>query len=540
MHLVFQLFGGFVAALLAYFVSKLVKIAYREWNSPLKVLPGPSNPSFLYGNMKQIWDAEASELHEKWTKEFGSTLRYQSFLGMSRLYTTDTKALNHMLMNSNIYQKPEGARFNLTELLGPGVLVVEGDKHRQQRKVMNPAFGASQIRELTEIFVEKAVLMRDIWLEESQKPENKGRIDVLSWLSRMTLDVIGLAGFNYHFNALTNDPEQNELNQAFSQIFRARSRMSLVNLGRTLFPSLRYILPNMEKDTKVARRTMARIGDKLLRDSRTALSSETSKGDKSSSRSRDLLSLLMKANLGTDLSQSMSDEDVLAQVPTFLVAGHETTSTATTWALFALTQAPLVQAKLREELLTVSTDNPTMDELNALPYLDAVVRETLRLHAPVTAAIRMAVQDDVLPLGQPVIGANGEMIDRILITKGQTMLLPILAMNRAESIWGEDARQFKPERWTESKTPESVSTIPGVWGNLMTFIGGPRACIGYRFSLVEMKALLFTLIRAFEFELAVPAEDIRKKTSIVQRPLVASEKEKGHQMPLRLKPITRV
>jgi len=94
---------------------------------------------------------------------------------------------------------------------------------------------------------------------------------------------------------------------------------------------------------------------------------------------------------------------------------------------------------------------------------------------------------------------------------------------------------FKPERWLESKLPQAVSTIPGVWGNMLTFLGGPRACIGYRFSLIEMKALLFTLVRAFEFELAVPPKEIIKKPMIVQRPLVASEREKGNQMPLRLK-----
>src|SRR5438309_414607 len=93
---------------------------------------------------------------------------------------------------------------------------------------------------------------------------------------------------------------------------------------------------------------------------------------------------------------------MIIEVPTFLVAGHETTSTATTWALYALTQAPEIQTKLRKELLSVSTDNPTMDELNELPYLEAVVRETLRLYAPVPSTIRVAVKDDVLPLGTPV------------------------------------------------------------------------------------------------------------------------------------------
>lgn len=119
-------------------------------------------------------------------------------------------------------------------------------------------------------------------------------------------------------------------------------------------------------------------------------------------------------------------------------------STATTWALFALTQAPEVQAKLRQELLTVSTDTPTMEELNALPYLDCVVRETLRLHAPVPSTIRVSVKDDILPLSQPVKDAEGNVLaENIRVRKGQTVFIPILVLNRAKEIWGEDAMEFK-------------------------------------------------------------------------------------------------
>lgn len=78
-----------------------------------------------------------------------------------------------------------------------------------------------------------------------------------------------------------------------------------------------------------------------------------------------------------------------------------TTSVATAWALYSLTQNKEIQNKLRQELLTVSTDNPTMDDLNALPYLDAVVRETLRFHSPVPATMREARKDDILPLKDP-------------------------------------------------------------------------------------------------------------------------------------------
>lgn len=535
MSTILQLLASLSATLGAYGVYKLVTFYYDQWTSPLQLLPGPPSPSFIYGNMKEIWTAENSVLHEKWIEEYGPTMKYRSFVGMGRLFTADVKALNHILMNSYTYQKPEATRYNLSQILGAGVLVVEEDKHKQQRKIMNPAFGAAQIRELTEIFIEKSTELRDIWDAESTKQGGTGRIDVLSWLSKMTLDVIGLAGFNYKFDALKGDANKNELNEAFSTIFRSRTRMNMLFMLRGLFPPLRFIRAEGDADANRASRTMDRIGKELLSESKTALA-HGEKMEKTSWKSRDLLSLLLRANMATDLpeSQRMTDEDVLAQVPTFLVAGHETTSTATTWALYALTQAPEAQSKLREELLTVSTDNPTMDDLNALPYLDAVVRETLRVHAPVPSTMRIAMKDDILPLSTPFTDKYGVEHDTLHVRKGQTVLIPILLLNRSKSIWGEDSFEFKPERW--QSTPEAATHIPGVWGNMLTFLGGPRACIGYRFSLVEMKALLFTLIRAFEFELAVPPQDIAKKAGIVQRPLVVTEPNAGNQMPLLVKP----
>ncbi|KAF8162807.1 cytochrome P450 [Crassisporium funariophilum] len=534
----FNLLASLTATFAAYWVYKVILFAYSEWTSPLHALPGPASSSFIFGNLKDIWKAENSVLHEKWIAEYGSTITYKGFFGMNRLFTTDTKAINHVLMNSYIYQKPEASRWALTRILGPGVLVVEEDKHKQQRRIMNPAFGAAQIRELTEIFVEKSIQLRDIWAAQALKEGGKGRIEILSWLSKMTLDVIGLAGFNYKFNALTSDPATNELNEAFSTVFQSGTRMSIIPMVRSMFHALRWLPAKGDAEARKAARTMNRIGKELMRNSKASILAD-SKVEKTSWRGRDLLTILLRANMSTDLpvNQQMTDEDVLAQVPTFLVAGHETTSTATTWALYALSLDQNVQSKLRNELLDVGTDNPTMDELNALPYLDAVVRETLRVHAPVPMTSRVAMQDDILPLSAPIRGKNGEMLDGIRVKKGQTLLVPILVLNRAKSIWGEDAMEFKPERW--QSTPEAASTIPGVWGNMLTFLGGPRACIGYRFSLVEMKALLFTLIRAFEFELAVPPADIIKKSSLVQRPLLLSDPKGGNQMPLIVKPVQR-
>ncbi len=93
----------------------------------------------------------------------------------------------------------------------------------------------------------------------------------------------------------------------------------------------------------------------------------------------------------------------------FLLAGHETTSTATTWALYVFCKYPKVQRKLREEFLSVDTETPTMEELNALPYLDLVVHELLRLYPPVTMLVREAKKDDMIPLNEPVIDKYGKV-----------------------------------------------------------------------------------------------------------------------------------
>ena len=104
---------------------------------------------------------------------------------------------------------------------------------------------------------------------------------------------------------------------------------------------------------------------------------------------------------------------IFLEISTFLVAGHETTSTSTAWALFELSRNPVVQSKLREELLAVPTDQPTMEELNALPYLESFVKEVLRLSSPVPGTSRVALKDDVIPLSVPIQDIQGNTLCEI-------------------------------------------------------------------------------------------------------------------------------
>ncbi|KAJ7182982.1 cytochrome P450 [Mycena crocata] len=426
------------------------------------------------------------------------------------------------------------------------------DEHKRQVELtatQNPAFGVAQIRELTEIFNQKSAQLRDIWTKQIDSQPGSSRIDVLN--------VIGLAGFNYQFDALEPKGEPNELDLVLTELLRSpqSQKQAALRFLQASIPILN-IIPSGSQPTfgasKVheARRKMVKIGNQLLADSKAAVKGG---GDVPAAK-RDLLSIMVKANMSDDIpdSQRLSDTDVIAQVPTFFVAGHETTSTATAWALYSLATHPAVQQKLRQELLTVPGDNPIMDELNSLPYLENVVRETMRVHAPVSFTIRVAMEDDILPLSKPYMDTKGKVqsathhgvgsvvhphllvLRRHRVPKGTTIRIPIAAVNCDKEIWGEDAFEFRPDRW--ENLPEAADAIPGVWANLLTILAGPHNCIGFRFSIVEMKSLLFTLARAFEFEMALPDGEIVSTSTPVLRPKVRSEPEGGSQLPLNVRP----
>ncbi|KAF8805907.1 cytochrome P450 [Phlegmacium glaucopus] len=189
-----QLVVSLAGILLSYGIYKISTFIHDEMTSPSHDIPGPPSPSFLYGN-SQHQIQNNSVLQEGWLNQYGTTIQYKAMLGTSRLLTTDLKAINYILFNSYDYPKPEDLTYNSRELFGNGVFVnAEGDVHKHQRKILNPAFGPQQIRDLTEIFVEKALELRDIWRTEIAKHDGIGPIECLSWMSRTTLDIIGLAG----------------------------------------------------------------------------------------------------------------------------------------------------------------------------------------------------------------------------------------------------------------------------------------------------------------------------------------------------------
>ncbi|CAK5270068.1 unnamed protein product [Mycena citricolor] len=491
-------------ALISPIVLFFCRILYRNWTSPLHFVDGPACSNIVLGHSNLIVDVPT--MTDEWREKFGATFMAKGFFGENELHTKDVKAVAHMVSRGATYQRTTTSLAQVTRLLGEGLLSVEHDPHKRQasvscaRRVLNPAFGVAQVRIMNEVFIEKGNMLRDLLLEEIKKGSGTGIVDLSGWLSQVTLDIIGQAGFGYQFNSMeSRGKDEAELSTVVRSLLHSPNAnvYQTVQVAQAVLPVLQFVPLPGSQIIRLAQTKLRSIGKQLMH--KFKRESVAAAAEKDLGKDRNLLALLIKANMSSDVpaSQRLSDEEVISQIPTFFLAGHETTSTALSWAVHALSQHPDIQERLRQELFSLPTDHPTMDELNALPFLENFIRESMRLYAPVVFIQRMASQDDVLPLAKPYVDRQGVSHNTLPIRKGQVFTIPILAINTDKETWGEDALEFKPDRWDH--LPEVVHSVPGVWANQMTFFAGSHNCIGFRFSLVEQKAILFTLLRTFEF-----------------------------------------
>ncbi|KAJ7478258.1 cytochrome P450 [Mycena latifolia] len=254
------------------------------------------------------------------------------------------------------------------------------------------------------------------------------------------------------------------------------------------FLQFNFILLNCHKTLHKARdlvNAMESTANKLIAEKKAAVKGGQLDVDDGS---RDIMSLLLKGNLMADEDMFLTNDELVAQTGMIISAATDTTSSALGRCFHLLALHPDIQETLRAEILE-SPEQMDYDELGALPYLDAFVHEALRL----------TVQETILPLATPITGVDGSEIRSIPVPKGTSLYIAIAAANHNKQIWGEDALEFKPERWQNGKAGAGTEKMCGIYGNMMTFLGGVRSCIGFQFSLLEIKVVLSVLLRDFIF-----------------------------------------
>lgn len=359
------------------------------------------------------------------------------------------------------------------------------------------------VEKMTEIVKAGGDALREHDSQDVEKrPVSDGTpvLEVGGWAGRATLDIIGVAGMGQDFGAI-QDPET-VLSATYRQIFRPSRGAAIMGLMNVLLPAwlVRRIPVKRNHDINHAAEVIRSTCRQLIRSKKEKLA----KGELTDV---DILSVALE-------SGGFTDENLVDQLMTFLAAGHETTATAMTWAVYMLCLNPEVQtrlrAEIREHLPSISDDaTVTSQQIDHMPYLNAVCSEVLRYYPPVPLTPRVAARNTTI-LGQKV-------------PKGTQIMLVPWAINKSESLWGPEAAKFNPDRWLPSeKNPQSANGGAPSAYSFLTFLHGPRSCIGLGFAKAEFACLLASWIGRFEFELFDEKErdekNIKIKGGVTARP----------------------
>jgi cytochrome P450 len=390
---------------------------------------------------------------------YGDFVSYR--FGPFMAYSANHPDLFHQILvtDADKFTKDRVTRNVLSEIVGNGLLLSDGDFWKRQRKLVQPAFHSRRIGAYADIIVNFTHDMHDRWHEG----------DVLSIdheMVALTMRVISKTLFDADVSE-----EAREISEAVTE-----ATWVINHRFNAIFPTPHW-LP--VKDNRIMGRSVKHLDAVIQRFIDERRVSGEDKGD--------LLSMLLMAH-DEDTAESsrfggqMTDKQVRDEAMTLFGAGHETTSNGLTWAMYLISQHPEVEAKLTAELDSVLCGRaPTLDDLPNLPYTDMIFKEALRLYPPAFAAVRETAEDMTLA-GYPV-------------QKGRLVMLNFFAVHRDPRFWDEP-EHFNPERFS----PENEKQIPRY--AYLPFGAGPRVCVGNMFAMMEARLILATVFQHWRLSLA--------------------------------------
>jgi len=477
-------------------------------------IPGPPSSSFLIGNIEDLFNRHASKFHNDIASKYGPIVRLTGLLGSPMLYVYDPKALHSVIVkDQNVYeQSPDFISVNAA-VFGLGIAGVVGKHHRKQRKMLNPVFSANQMRFMVPIFYDVSKKLREAITTRVR--DGPSEVDMLQWMGRAALEFFSQCGLGHSFDPLTEDRVEpyGEAAKAFVPalldlgvlrlLCRYVYKLGPAYLRRTVVNWMPFA--SVQKMKQVSN-TLYDISAEIFAEKKLAIQQGEAALQRRIGEGKDIMSTLMKANMAAVEEDRLPESELIAQMSMLVFAAMDTSSNTLARILHILAERPDVQRRLREEIMAAQKgEDLSYNELMQLPFLDAICRETLRLYPMATFISRETNKDIVMPVSEPIRGRDGRLMGEVTVPRGTTILVGILGWNCSKAVWGEDALEWKPERWL-SPLPKTVteSQIPSVYSHIMTFTGGSRSCVGFKFAEVEIKAVLATLLPAFVFEMSKP------------------------------------
>jgi cytochrome P450 len=354
-------------------------------------------------------------------------------------------------------------------LLGNGLLTSEGETHRTQRRLVQPAFHHDRIAGYASIMVDYARRLSDNW-------KNGSAIDVSTEMTRLTLAIVAKTLFDTDIES-----ETTEVRNALTTTMK-------------MFP--RYVIPFADllqrlplPSNRRFQNAQTYLDATIQRFIAERRATGTDKGD--------LLSMLLLATDEDEGGRRMTDAQVRDESMTLFIAGHETTSMALTWTWYLLSENPEAERQLHEEVDTViGNRRATVADVLRLKYTRMVLAESMRLYPPAWVIGRRNI--DEYAIGDFNIPADS------------LILMSQWVMHRDQRYYSK-ATVFDPERWTDdaAQTRPKLSYFP--------FGAGPRVCIGESFAWTEGVLLLATIAQRWRMRL-VPDHLVRPQPLVTLRP----------------------
>ncbi|SPJ78607.1 probable bifunctional P-450:NADPH-P450 reductase [Fusarium torulosum] len=345
-------------------------------------------------------------------------------------------------------------------------------------RILMPLFGPLKIREM---FPDMQDVSEQLCLKWARLGPS-ATIDVANDFTRLTLDTIALCTMNYRFNSFYSSEKMHPFIESMSAALTDADKQSM-------FPdfigSCRIrALANFRKHVA----SMRGLCHELIQERRN-----------NPIKGTDLLNAMME---GTDpkTGSKMSDDSIVENLITFLIAGHETTSGLLSFAFYYLLEYPHILEKARQEIDEVLGDsNLTVDDLPRMPYISMILRETLRL-MPTAPGFYVTSSKDETVGGQYDIPAN------------EPVFCFLHQIHRDPQVWGPDAEDFKPERMAD----EFFNKLPkNAW---KPFGNGMRGCIGREFAWQEAQLAMIMILQNFDLWKADPNYKLKIKQSLTIKP----------------------
>ncbi|XP_069837674.1 cytochrome P450 4A24-like [Dendropsophus ebraccatus] len=474
------------ALYLLYRVSSFY-LTYKELQRAFSAFPGPKR-HWLYGNALEFKQEE-----KHLDKIVGYANEYDYAFPMWLGKFTPTLFVTHPDYAKAILSRQDpkdniAYRF-ITPWIGKGLLTLSGQKWLHHRKLLTPGFHYDVLKPYIRVMSESVNVMLDKW--EKMLPEKKP-VELFHDVSLMTLDTIMKCAFSYQSDCQM-DGENDYIKAVYDVSYLVNYRAHRVPYHYDFIFHWSPIGFRFRKALRIAHEHT----EKVIKMRQESLRQESELEKVKQKRHLDFLDILLCAK--DENGRGLSDEDLRAEVDTFMFAGHDTTACGTSWILYCLAKYPEHQAKCREEVKEVLGDRRIVEweDLGKLPYTTMCIKESMRLYPPVPGMAR--------ELKEPITFCDGRSLP-----KGATTMISIYCINRCPSVW-DDPEVFDPMRFS----PDNPKRHPHAF---LPFSAGSRNCIGQNFAMNELKVGVALTLRRFSLS-PVPGKEPLKVTQIVLRSL---------------------